>query len=86
MHCFHGRDTRITILEGAWTGRRGWIDSVIFREPTGAEERAFYYQVTLASGQWVTVHWDHVAPGWLTDDDLVWLLERLPRLTFLKLT
>ena len=84
MHCFLGRDTPITILEGAFSGQRGWIDSVVFRKPTGSEERAFCYQATLVSGKWVTVRWDHVTPGWLSDDDLRWLLERLPRLTFPK--
>ena len=84
MHCFHGRDTPITILEGACSGQRGWVDSVVFQNPTVSEERAFCYQVTLVSGKWVTVRWDHVAPGWLSDDDLMWLLDRLPRLTFPK--
>ncbi len=84
MQRFFGRDTPITILEGPFTGQRGWVDSVVFNKPDGADERAFCYQATLQSGQWVTVRWDHVAPGWLTDDDLIWLLERLPRLTFPK--
>ena len=63
MLCFHGRDTPITILERACTRQRGWVDSVVFREPTGAEERAFCYQVTLASGQWVTVRRIMSLPG-----------------------
>jgi hypothetical protein len=82
MHRFFGRDTRITILEGPFTSQRGWVDSIAFRKPDGSDERAFCYQTTLESGKWVTIRWDHVAPGWLSDDDLTWLLERLPRLTF----
>jgi hypothetical protein len=84
MHKFLGRDTPITILEGPFTAQRGWVDSIVFKEPTGSEERAFCYQATLASGKWIIVKWDHVAPGWLNEDDLEWLLERLPRLTFPK--
>jgi hypothetical protein len=84
MHCFHGRDTPITIVEGEFTGQRGWVDSVVFRKPPDSEEGAFRYQAILQSGKWVTVRWDHVAPGWLSDDDLIWLLERLPKLTFPK--
>jgi hypothetical protein len=84
MKRFLGRDTAITILEGPFTGNRGWVDSVVYRTPDGANEGAFCYQATLQSGKWVTVRWDHVAPGWLSDDDLAWLLERLPRLTFPK--
>jgi hypothetical protein len=84
MHRFLARDTRITILEGPFTGQKGWVDCIAFQQPTGSEERAFCYQVTLESGKWINVRWDHVAPGWLSDDDLMWLLERLPRLTFPK--
>jgi hypothetical protein len=82
MHCFFGRDTRITILEGACTGQKGWVDSIAFKKPTGFEERAFCYEATLESGKWINVRWDHVASGWLSDEDLAWLLERLPQLTF----
>jgi hypothetical protein len=84
MHKFLDRDTRITILEGSFTGQKGRVSSMAFQQPTGSEERAFCYQATLESGKWVHVRWDHVAPGWLSDDDLAWLLERLPRLTFPK--
>ena len=84
MKCFLGRNTPITILEGLFTGQRGWVDSIVFRKPTGSDEEAFCYQATLDSGTWITVRWDHVAPGWLSDDDLAWLLERLPKLTFPK--
>ena len=84
MKRFFGRDTAITILEGPFTGKRGWVDSVVYSNPDGADERTFCYQATLQSGKWVTVRWDHVAPGWLNDADLEWILERLPRLTFPK--
>jgi hypothetical protein len=66
MHRFLDRDTRITILGGPFTGQKGWVDSIAFKEPTGSEERAFCYQATLESGKWVKVRWDHVAPGWLS--------------------
>jgi hypothetical protein len=84
MHIFLGRDTRITVLEGPFTRQKGWVDSIVFKEPDGSQERAFCYQATLESGKWIKVRWDHVAPGWLNDDDLAWLLERLPKLTFPK--
>jgi hypothetical protein len=84
MHRFLARDTPITILEGPFTGQKGWVEAIAFQQPTGSPERAFCYQATLESGQWVTVRCDQVAPGWLRDADLAWLLERLPRLTFPK--
>jgi hypothetical protein len=84
MHCFLRRDTRITILEGPFTVQRGWVDSTVFRKPTGLDEQAYCYQATLDFGKWVTVRWDHFAPSWLNDDDLVWLLERLRSLMFPK--
>jgi hypothetical protein len=74
----------ITILEDPHTGQKGWVSSVTFYQPDGFEERGFCYQATLESGKWIIVRWDHVAPGWLNDDDLAWLLERLPYLTFPK--
>jgi hypothetical protein len=84
MHRFPDKDTRITILEGPFTGQKGWVSSVAFQQPTGSEERAFCYQVALESGKWMNVRWDHVALGWLNDDNLAWPLERLPRLTVPK--
>jgi hypothetical protein len=84
MPVFLRSGTRITVLEGQLTGQKGWVKSITFDKPTGSEERAFSYQVTLESGKWAMVRWDHVAPGWLNDDDLSWLLERLPKLTFPK--
>ena len=60
------------------------MDSIAFQQPTGSEDRAFCYQATLESGKWVNVRALGVAHGWLNDDDLAWLLERLPKLTFLK--
>jgi hypothetical protein len=62
--------TRITILEGPFTGQKGWVDAIAFQQPTGPAERAFCYQATLQSGQWVNVRCDQVAPGWLRDADL----------------
>jgi hypothetical protein len=50
MHRFLARDTRITILEGPFTGQKGWVDCIAFQQPTGSEERAFCYQATLESG------------------------------------
>jgi hypothetical protein len=79
------RDTRITFLEGPFTGQKGWVNSIAFQQATGSEDRAFCYQTTLESGKWINVKWDHVAPDWLNDDDLAWLLERLPRLPLLSL-
>jgi hypothetical protein len=70
MHRFLARDTRITILEGPFTGQKGWVDCVAFQQPTGSEERAFCYQATPESGKWIKVCWDHLVPGWLGDDDL----------------
>jgi hypothetical protein len=84
MQRFFGRDTAITILEGPFAGKRGRVDSVVYSKPDGSDELTFCYQATLQSGKWVTVRWDHVAPGWLNDADLEWILERLPRLTFPK--
>jgi hypothetical protein len=84
MYKFLTRGSRITILEGPYTGQKGWVDSIAFGQPTGVEEKAFCYQATLESGKWINVRCLHVAPGWLNDDDLVWLLGRLPRLTFPK--
>jgi hypothetical protein len=85
MYKFLPRDTRITILEGPHIGQKGWVNCIAFYQPDGFEERAFCYHATLESGKWVTVRCLHVAPGWLNDDDLAWLLERLPKLTFPKL-
>jgi hypothetical protein len=85
MYKFLSRGSRITILEGPYTGQKGWVNSIAFQQPTGFEERAFCYQATLGSGKWINVRCLHVAPGWLNDDDLAWLLERLPRLTFPKM-
>jgi hypothetical protein len=42
--------TRITILEDPFTGQKGWVDAIVFQQPTGSEERAFCYQVTLDLG------------------------------------
>lgn len=41
MHKFLARDTRITILEGPFTGQKGWVSSEAFQEPTGSHERGF---------------------------------------------
>jgi hypothetical protein len=71
MHKFLPRGTRITTLEGPFTGQKGWVDSIAFQQPIGLEERAFCYQATLESGEWINVKWDHVAPGWLNDNDVV---------------
>jgi hypothetical protein len=84
MHIFLGRDTRITVLEGPFTGQKGWVDSIVFKEPDVSQERAFCYQATLESEKWIKVHWDYVTLRWLSDDDLMWLLERLPKLTFVE--
>jgi len=84
MYKFLPRGTRITVLEGPYTGYRGWVDSIVFQQPTGNEVRAFCYQTTLESGNWVNVCAISVAPGWLNDEYLAWLLERLPKLTFPK--
>jgi hypothetical protein len=84
MYKFLPRGSRITILEGPYIRQKGWVNSIAFQQPTGFEERAFCYQATLESGKWINVRCLHVAPGWLNDDDLAWLLERLPRLTFPK--
>jgi hypothetical protein len=61
------------------------IDSSVETPASLSEERAFCYQGTLESGKWIKVRWDYVTPGWLSDDDLMWLLERLPRLIFLAI-
>jgi hypothetical protein len=84
MYQFLSIDTPITILEGPFTGQKGWVEAIAFQQPTGSAERAFCYQATLQSGKRGNVRCDQVAPGWLRDDDLAWLLERLPRLTFPK--
>ena len=84
VHQFLSRDTRITILEAPFASQKGWVDSIAFQEHTGLEEEAFCYQTDLESDQWVKVRWDHVSPGWLNDDDLAWLLGKLPQLTFRK--
>jgi hypothetical protein len=84
MYKFLPRDTRITILEGPFTSEKGWADAIADKQPAGLEERAFCYQATLESRKWIWVRWDQIDPGWLNDDDLAWLLERLPRLTFPK--
>jgi hypothetical protein len=84
LHKFLARDTRITILGDPFTGQKGWVDRIAFKQPDGFEERAFCYQATLKSGKWIKVRWDHVVPGWLSNDDLGWLLERLSKLMFPK--
>ena len=84
MFKFLPMGTRITILEGPYTGQKGWVNSVAYQQPTGSEERAFCYQTTLESGKWVNIRALSVPPGWLSHDDLEWLLEKLPRLTFPK--
>jgi hypothetical protein len=84
MHKFLPSGTRITVLAGPFTGQKGWVEAIAFQAPTGSQERAFCYQAKLESGKWVNVRCDQVAPGWLSDDDLAWLLERLPFLTFPK--
>ena len=84
MYKFLPRGTRITVLEGPYTGHRGQVNSIVFQQPTGIEERAFCYQTTLESGKAVNVRALSLAPGWLNDDDLAWILKGLPGLTFLR--
>jgi hypothetical protein len=43
--------TGITVLEGPFIGQKGWVDAIIFQQPTGSEERVFCYQATLC-GSW----------------------------------
>jgi hypothetical protein len=82
MYKFLLRGSRMTILKGPLTGQKAWTNCVAFQKPTGYTGRAFSYEVTLESGKWAIVRCLDVAPGWLNDDDLAWLLERLPKLTF----
>jgi hypothetical protein len=76
--------SRISILEGPYAGQKGWVECIAYQQPTGSDERCHCYQAKLESGKWINVRTCGVAPGWLNDDDMAWMIEMLPRLTFPK--
>jgi hypothetical protein len=82
VYMFLASGSRISILEGPYAGHKGWVECVAFQQPTGSDERCHYYQAKLESGKWINVRTSGVAPGWLNDDDMAWMIEMLPRLTF----